>query len=146
MVGRLRILLGVVLAGVLLVPAGQAVLVPVAYDDPGTGQNTHHGVALEDTEDTWETTGPCARALVTFTFTLTVDATPLGDDAVLELRVPHLTDGVLVNKTALARPGEPATLEVVQPNSCYEFSVIAVDVPDPTTYTVSCMDDYDFCD
>ncbi len=145
MVGRLRTLLGAVLSGVLLVPAGQAVLAPVAYDDPETGEAKHHGIALEDTEDTWVSGGACDQVVLTFTFTLAVDEAPLGDDAVLELSAPHRTGNGIVTETALARPGDPATIEVVQGDSCYEFSVTAVDVPDPTTYTVTCSGEHGYC-
>jgi hypothetical protein len=135
------------LATVLVAASGGgAVLAPVAYNDPRTGENVHHGVATEDTEDAWRTGGTCLLSYTEYRFELTVDepTPPVLEEPVLELSALHIPpdnrEGTRLNATAT--PGDPAVLAVVQGSSCYSFNVTAVDVDQAVSYRVTCSEGF----
>lgn len=140
--------LAVALAGLLVAPAGGAVLVPVAYEDPFSGETMHHGVAHDGTEDEWRTAGACAQVITDFRFTLTVEAplAPATSEPELELTAPHLEgDQEVTWRSDTATPGDPAVVETTQGSSCYRFNVTAATVDAAVSYTVTCEGEFGAC-
>lgn len=131
-------LLAAVGAIVVLAPAGQGVGL-LAYHEPGADESTHVGLAHEDTEDDWHPGGPCTAAIQAFTFTLVVEE-PVEGEAELRLTAPEIDEGGdLQQRSVTAEPGEPATLEVTQPNGCEDFTVSGENVDTVVEYRVHCQ-------
>lgn len=138
---RKRPWVGLLLAALLVAGPAQG-LGLVAYDDPVRDARVYHGVAHEGTEDRWEPS-PCFTAIVDHTLTLAVprEIGEAGLEARLAIHADHLGDepGLQV-VSAVAEPGDPATVEVTSPCTSPQFTVEALSVDVVTNYTVECTD------
>lgn len=110
-----------------------------AYDDPVRESTMYHGIAHEGTEDDWSTI--CAPVVTDHQLILSVHS--LGSFAGLDARLAiHAEDvagsGGVQTVSAIAEPGEPATLEITSPCSSPSFTVEALSVDGATNYTVEC--------
>jgi hypothetical protein len=111
----------------------------VSHEDHARGSTVYHGIAHDDTEDDWRSW--CLPVTVDHTLTLAVpselDETHL--DARLAIHADHAGgDADAQTVTAVAEPGEPATVEVTSPCGSPQFSVEALFVDAATNYTVEC--------
>lgn len=136
--------LGLLVVLLAAAASAQAVLAPVSYEDPVVHEaRVYHGLATSETNDEWEP-GPCTTVVTEFELTLVVPEAQgtVAPGTTLELQAEHTTDGdpLFETMSALATPGDPATLEVEQGCGSPTFTVAAVDVPLPTKYRVECTD------
>lgn len=134
-----HLVLGLVVVGLALAPAGQA-LVLAGFENPLTGHWEGHGVAREGTQDRWAARGFCAQAFTTFEFTLSIDErVPPTSFTALKISATHVTtDLEETTVSATATPGSPGTIEFQRPTSCWELNVTALEETSPTSYTLTC--------